>query len=373
MMGKIYGNQKEGLVSIIIPSYNYGIYITDALDGLKEQSYKQMEVIVLDDCSTDNTREIVRNWQEEYEDNFEAFVYLKLPERLPPEWVINIGFIIASGEYIVIHDADDISKKDKIEKQIKWFEAHPETAVVGTKYQDFVENKERAIGYSLWILTDRLEIAKRYRETPYPSVCFGTIMFRRELLNTVLACKKPWNSYGDYDFIKRIIDSNYIIDNIDEYLFYVRNHARQCTKNKESFLNNFRTEVDTGNKVSVILPVQKNISGVEEFLFKIFREYSVSEVIIITDESIKSLDWFIYCYQDINNGNIFGNLVLLKIPGIIESPGLHLIALHFVKSKRVLLYSNEINKESFLLEANQKYAEKAGLDKIINVYNGGDY
>lgn len=365
-MKKIYGTQKKGLVSIIIPTYNYGCFITDALDGLRKQSYKKLRIIILDDCSTDNTREIVEKWQEKYGDNFEDFVYLKLPERIPPEWVINIGFIIADGEYIVIHDADDISRGDKIEKQVKWLKTHPETAVVGTKYQDFVGSKERVVGYSLWVSTDRLEIIRRYRETPYHCVCFGTIMFRKEILNTLLACKKLVNGFGDYEFIKRIVESNYIIDNIDEYLFYVRNHSGQCTRNKDIFLN----KAETGKKASLILPIKGNIEISKEMFSRILREKSISEVIIITDESKKKADEYLGFYQDINKREMICNLLLLKIPGIIDYPGLYLIALHFTKNKRVFLYSSD-SGDGKLRETSQKFAERAGIDKLISIYRGG--
>ncbi|NLM97845.1 MAG: glycosyltransferase family 2 protein [Halanaerobiaceae bacterium] len=365
-MEKIYRTQKKDLVSIIIPGYNYGCFITDALDGLRKQSYRKMEIIVLDDCSTDNTREIVEKWQEKYGDIFEDFVYLLLPERIPTPWVINIGFLIAAGEYIVIHDADDISREDKIEKQLKWLEAHPETAVVGTKYQDFVGTKEGAVGYSLWVLTDRQEIIRRYLETPYHCVCFGTIMFRKEILNTILACKRLIGGFGDYEFIKRIILSNYIIDNIDEYLFYVRNHSGQSTRNKDIFL--YKNE--TGKKASLIVPVMEVIETQEDLFSLILQDDSIDEVIIIADESMKNADYYPAFLQYMNNKEMNCNSVSLKIPVKIDYPGLYLIALHFTKNKRVFFYSNDSGDDK-LIEMSRKFTENAGLDRLISIYRGG--
>lgn len=56
--------RQEGLVSVVIPCYNAASFIVDCLDGLKSQKYKKMEVILVNDASTDNTSKIVEDWLE---------------------------------------------------------------------------------------------------------------------------------------------------------------------------------------------------------------------------------------------------------------------------------------------------------------------
>lgn len=368
---QLFDKRQEGLVSIIIPSYNYGHFLIEALEGIRKQLYQEIEIIVLDDCSTDNTEKIIKKW----ENRFDNFIFIRLPIRLPPEWVINVGFIISRGKYIVIHDADDISREDKIEQQVKWLREHPETAVVGSKYQDFIDNKDRIKGYSLWVCTDRVEINRVYKETAYHCVCFGTIMFRASILNKLMACRTVRNGFGDYDFIKRIIDSNYIIDNIDEYLFYVRNHSAQSTKrNKDTFVlkDKFSDNEKSYNGISVIMiNPGDGIERLKGFLSEMSRGYSNIQVIIVGEESNNNIaelnDWN-YSNKKVWNGETDIELLSIMIPGKVVFPGLYFIGLQFTKSDKVLLYTiaDKIATDS-LLKNTRKFAENAGINKTINI------
>ena len=157
----IFYNRKQGLVSVVISSYNYQHYILDALSGLKKQTYPGIEVILIDDCSVDNTEGVVKGWIAENADSFTNFLYLKLPRNCYSSWALNIGFFIARGEFIVIHDADDISFPGKIEKQVEWLRIHPETTAVGTNFLAL----ENGIEYKpFWLSFDRQEIEENYRK-----------------------------------------------------------------------------------------------------------------------------------------------------------------------------------------------------------------
>jgi glycosyltransferase involved in cell wall biosynthesis len=109
-------------VSVIIPTYNSAALITDAIDSVLAQTYKDYEIIVVDDGSTDNTREVVRSYG-----NRIQYIY---QENSHIAAARNNGFKASSGKYIANLDADDLWLPEKLKKQITLLEKHPEAGLV---------------------------------------------------------------------------------------------------------------------------------------------------------------------------------------------------------------------------------------------------
>ena len=111
-------NKKEELVSIIMPAYNCGDFIGIALDSVINQSYKNWEVIVVDDCSTDNTADVVQ----EYIKNDNRIKYHKLEKNSGAAVARNKAVDLASGKYMAFLDSDDVWFQEKLTKQIGFME-----------------------------------------------------------------------------------------------------------------------------------------------------------------------------------------------------------------------------------------------------------
>ena len=111
-------NKKEELVSIIMPAYNCGDFIGIALNSVINQSYKNWEVIVVDDCSTDNTADVVQ----EYIKNDNRIKYHKLEKNSGAAVARNKAVDLASGKYMAFLDSDDVWFPEKLTKQIGFME-----------------------------------------------------------------------------------------------------------------------------------------------------------------------------------------------------------------------------------------------------------
>ncbi|MBJ6137695.1 glycosyltransferase family 2 protein [Marinobacter litoralis] len=131
----------EPLVSIIIAAYNASEFITETLDSVFSQSYKNLEVIVVDDGSTDNTAEIVKN----YGTNI---IYIHQPNSGSCAGPRNHGLEYATGELVNFFDADDIMLPEKIETQVKALQAHPESALCVVNYRNFTGGTRSADHFS---------------------------------------------------------------------------------------------------------------------------------------------------------------------------------------------------------------------------------
>ncbi len=106
----------EKLVSIITPTYNCAEFIARTLDTVIAQTYKNWEMIIVDDCSSDNTKEIV----EEYIKKDSRIKYHLLEENSGAAVARTTAMNLAKGSYMAFLDSDDIWMPDKLERQIKW-------------------------------------------------------------------------------------------------------------------------------------------------------------------------------------------------------------------------------------------------------------
>lgn len=105
---------EEELISIIIPLYNKEKYIEETIDKIKKQTYKNWEIIIIDDASTDKGRKIC----EKYVDK--KIQLITLEQNSGPAITRNKGIELAKGRYICFNDADDYWKENKLERQIEF-------------------------------------------------------------------------------------------------------------------------------------------------------------------------------------------------------------------------------------------------------------
>lgn len=120
-------------ISVIIPSYNCACYITDAIESVLNQSYKELEIIIIDG-SVDNTKDVL----EQYIDQGVIKYIFQEPRGVSA--ARNLGIQHAHGELIVLQDADDIWYPNKLLLQMKAFEKYRDAALIFTSYDELDEN-----------------------------------------------------------------------------------------------------------------------------------------------------------------------------------------------------------------------------------------
>lgn len=107
---------KNSTVSVIIPTYNAEVFIDRTLDSVLKQTFKDFEIIIVDDCSTDGTRNIVQSYVKKYKNI--RLIPLSENSGAPPK-PKNIGIKEAKGEYVALLDHDDIWHDNKLKKSIE--------------------------------------------------------------------------------------------------------------------------------------------------------------------------------------------------------------------------------------------------------------
>lgn len=141
--------EKEPLVSVIVPVYNGESFIKETINSILNQTYKNLEIIIIDDCSSDASRDII----DSYDDERIRKIYLKKNRNVC--YSGNVGFREATGKYVALIGHDDIWKPEKIKKQVSFLEEHPQCSVCFTWAdiidEDFrIANRENSGLYNLF-------------------------------------------------------------------------------------------------------------------------------------------------------------------------------------------------------------------------------
>ncbi|MBD8031674.1 MULTISPECIES: glycosyltransferase family 2 protein [Solibacillus] len=221
-------DRQDGLVSVVIPCYNAGPYIVDCLNSLQAQSYEKMEVILVNDASTDQTQNIVEKWIEESNPTFPIIV-CNLPKNTGFAGALTIGYFMSSGEYIAVNDADDISHPFRFEKQVDFLEKNQEYDLIGTNYQVFTDINLKENGQTANWLVYGDDIRKIYAEGGH-CICHGTILFRGKVFDMLGGPTRRILGAEDYEFIVKFLNANLMVENLNEVLYYYRQHDQQRSK-----------------------------------------------------------------------------------------------------------------------------------------------
>lgn len=195
-------------ISVIIPTYNRAHLITRAIDSVREQTYDNLEIIVVDDASTDNTEAVVTCLGDH------RIIYKKLAENGGAAHARNVGVECAGGELIAFLDSDDCWHPKKLEKQMVYWRGHPEFSMVYCPFRVHLKTgSEQFPVKEMGILEGRLFSALLVRN----SIGTPTMLLSKESFLAVGGFDTSLRSLEDWDFVLRF-SREYCIGYLDEVL-----------------------------------------------------------------------------------------------------------------------------------------------------------
>ena len=210
---------KEPLVSVIISAFNAENTIEKSVESISHQSYKNLEILVSDDCSTDNTYEMLMKMNSKDE----RIVVIKNQKNLGLTKSLNNLLNLARGEYIARHDADDISKKIRIERQLNY---------LLEKNFDAVCCLAKIIGEERIIPNiSRFVNPKFVMKIKNPFI-HGTLLIKRETIQSVGNYDERFLFSQDYKLFKDLFAQGYKIKNLKEVLYFLNMKNNISTKFK---------------------------------------------------------------------------------------------------------------------------------------------
>ena len=217
-------------VSVIIPNYNYARFLSEAIESVLAQSYKPIEIIVVNNGSTDNSLEVLNS--------FENRIRIIDQPNLGQSGSRNSGLSQATGEYIAFLDADDIWHPKKIEKQLKLLSNT--TRLVYSGIIRFNDSDRTEMYQQLPIF--RGDCSEYFLSKPGVSIVLSgesTAIFSRTLINEVGNFDGDLNSAAGWDFFRRC--SRYSsFDFVPEPLTYYRAHGSNLSNSNLSNISDIR-------------------------------------------------------------------------------------------------------------------------------------
>lgn len=212
-------------ITVVMPAYNSEKYIGQAIESILNQTHGDFEFIIIDDCSTDNTLDVINNFQ----DKRIRLITRNVNSGLPK--CINSVLKSISSPILARMDADDISSPTRFEKQIEFIKEFPRVGILGVSSRNLIECEN---GSYNTIAThphshEDIKSCTLFR----PPIIHPTIMINFNAFNRELFFYDP--SYvpsADYECWVRLLNQGVIFGNVKEYLFRYRHHRDQISTRK---------------------------------------------------------------------------------------------------------------------------------------------
>jgi len=205
------------LVSIVLPTYNGKYFLKKSIESCLNQTYQNIELIIVNDCSTDSTEQIILS----YTDSRINYIKNETNQRLPKS--LNIGFKNASGDYLTWTSDDNFFDVSAIEKMVSALESQKADLVYAPYFT--IDNNEaitgeRAVGKQSDVLVDNVVKA-----------CF---LYKKEVHQKLNGYNPALFLVEDYDFWIRAAFENFKFYQLKEKLYYYRFHDNSLTETRRN-------------------------------------------------------------------------------------------------------------------------------------------
>lgn len=238
------------IVSVIIPTYNSANLVVDAIDSVLAQTYKDYEIIVVDDGSTDNTRKVLQSYGNQIKYLYQENAHISVAR--------NHGFRVSTGKYIAQLDADDLWLPDKLEKQMKVAEQHPDAGLIycDSYICDYGKEQQKdRVFFQLYVPPAEGNVFKYFFKTN--PLCTSSAVISRNMWERLGGLDTTLRGGQDVEFFLRItyFSAAYFCheplmiyrchsQNTSSTITYanVRSALRKSIKQREVFIRNLKSE-----------------------------------------------------------------------------------------------------------------------------------
>ncbi|HME58806.1 MAG TPA: glycosyltransferase [Terracidiphilus sp.] len=210
-------------VSVVMPAYNASQFISQAIESVLAQTWSDFELIIIDDGSTDNTREIAEKYAAR-----DARVRVYTQPNQGFALTLHRGFDLAANEWVFRMDADDLMRPNRIERQLAFIAEHPELAVASS-LNHYIDSKNRVIGKSVSPLTTHEAVDKLFAANELIGFSHPAAALRKSAVMAVGGFRKQFWPAEDIDLWNRLVEKGYKILVQPEYLLDYRMHGSSAS------------------------------------------------------------------------------------------------------------------------------------------------
>ena len=218
------------LVSVIVPLFNYARYLDDLVGSILSQDYRSWELIIIDDCSTDNPQKTIKKHIKD-----ERIQFVRLSKNRGYATAKNEGIIRSSGEFVVVLDADDMLSPKSLSYRVKKLEENSDSYWIHAKAYEFTDKKPYKFRWKKRKFIRRFEEIRKTKKYNKVWKCIHaqTVMTRRSAYEKVGLYEESMRSMSDKEMWARMY---YNLGNplyLNKIVAYYRIHKQQMHRSEE--------------------------------------------------------------------------------------------------------------------------------------------
>jgi GT2 family glycosyltransferase len=215
----VHHSGSHPLVSVLLPVHNAERYLALAIESVLEQSYGDLELLVLDDGSTDGSREIIERYAAD-----DARIRVTSRAHRGVAATLNEGLGQARAELVARMDGDDVAMPQRLARQVEWLRADPACVVLGTSFVAIDEDGREGRTHHCFVN----DVTIRHALPLHPCIPHPTAMFRRSVVVAAGGYRADYAMTEDYDLWRRLAHVGRL-HNLPEPLLRYRETATQLS------------------------------------------------------------------------------------------------------------------------------------------------
>tara|TARA_S200000501_G_scaffold86877_1_gene79892 strand:- start:215 stop:1012 length:798 start_codon:yes stop_codon:yes gene_type:complete len=181
-------------VSVLMTVHNTSNYLKRAINSIISQTYKNIELIIVDDCSSDNSVKIIKNYKSK---KIKKFFFKKNKGRIE---ALNFALKKSTGDYVAILDSDDFSNKSRLKTQTRFLNEDKSLMLVGSMTK--IVNEK---GKKMYIYPSKDEASNFLDDIHHKNVFpFSTVLFKKKIIRNIGSFSRNINYAIDFEFILRV-------------------------------------------------------------------------------------------------------------------------------------------------------------------------
>ena len=215
-------------ISVILTSYNYEQYIKEVIESVLNQTFKDFELIIVDDCSTDNSAEIIKQF------NDSRIKFIQNDKNYGLKYSVQKALDIAHGEWIAFLESDDLWVSNTLETRIKYIEQYPEIGIIFNDVEEFGDEEWLKAVENNFIRTRKILNRLKFPKNIFYNInvhnlimTFSSVMIKREFFEN-LNFNTPIDALLDWWI--------YIHIAYNTKAFYIKEKLTKWRQHRESYI-----------------------------------------------------------------------------------------------------------------------------------------
>ena len=317
-------------VTVLMPAYNTGKYIKEAIDSVLAQTFEDFELLIMYNPSQDNTLEMIKSY------NDDRIILVENETLLPLVSSLNSGLSFVTGDYIARMDSDDFSSSDRLEKQVRFLDDNPSVGLVCSAI-DIIDFEGNELDSNVIDILTSEDIY--YTLNSRNCIAHGSTMFRRDVIDTVGEYNEDKVAAEDYDLWNRV-SKKFIIHKLTDSLYTWRVHSTSICS----------TQSDTQLKTA----------------YSVFRNNVLCLLNKDVDDKLTKLMWDNFCNTKYTDASTYTREELITIAKLIKNINNAIIIAtpHGLDIRKIEKLGNEKHMRYLIV-----MSKKLGLHKTLELTN----